>query len=263
MSEEKITPAANVLGTIGTVLWCIQLIPQIVHNYRKKNCEGLPPLMMFLWAVSGIPFAIYFVVQHSNIPVQVQPHVFTFFALVTLWQTLVYPPRAYSWVKVSLAMAVLVAVLAGIEAGCIVPFEPLYERGITWPTLLVGIIAAVLLAAGLLPPYFELWKRGGQVVGINFIFLTIDTLGAVFSLFSLVAQKGSLDVLGCVLYIIVAVLELGIFASHSIWLLRTRKQRREEREAQKAMEENENESVSEKFDTDCHDNKDSVVIEEV
>lgn len=42
--------ASNVLGTIGTVLWCIQLIPQIWYNWRRKQTEGLPPLMMFLWA---------------------------------------------------------------------------------------------------------------------------------------------------------------------------------------------------------------------
>lgn len=33
--------------------------------------------------------------------------------------------------------------------------------------ILTGVIAAILLGAGLLPPYFELWKRGGRVVGIS------------------------------------------------------------------------------------------------
>jgi hypothetical protein len=35
--------------------------------------------------------------------------------------------------------------------------------------LVIGIIAAILLAVGLLPPYGELWKRRGRVVGINFV----------------------------------------------------------------------------------------------
>ncbi|ANB11176.1 hypothetical protein AWJ20_3978 [Sugiyamaella lignohabitans] len=118
------------------------------------------------------------------------------------------------------------AVFAGIEAGCIIPFTRLYEKGIEWPTTLVGIIAAVLLGVGLLPPYWEIYKRGGQVVGINFIFLTIDSGGALFSTLSLVFQKGSLDILGCVLYIVILVLEGGIFLSQAIWLLRTRIVRR-------------------------------------
>lgn len=60
--------AENVLGTIGTVCWCIQLVPQIIRNYRKKECEGLPPMMMFLWAASGVPFSIYFFGTNGSIP---------------------------------------------------------------------------------------------------------------------------------------------------------------------------------------------------
>lgn len=33
--------------------------------------------------------------------------------------------------------------------------------------ILVGVIAAILLALGLLPPYFEIWKRRGRVIGIS------------------------------------------------------------------------------------------------
>ncbi len=33
--------------------------------------------------------------------------------------------------------------------------------------VLVGVIAAILLALGLLPPYFEIWKRRGRVIGIS------------------------------------------------------------------------------------------------
>lgn len=47
---EDIPVAANVLGTIGTILWCIQLVPQIWYNWRRKKTEGLPASMMLLWA---------------------------------------------------------------------------------------------------------------------------------------------------------------------------------------------------------------------
>ncbi|KAL8767889.1 MAG: hypothetical protein Q9194_005853, partial [Teloschistes cf. exilis] len=43
-----------------------------------------------------------------------------------------------------------------------------YERGVEWPMTLVGVISAILLASGLIPPYFEIAKRHGRVVGINF-----------------------------------------------------------------------------------------------
>lgn len=51
MSNEHIPVAANVLGTIGTVFWCVQLVPQIWHNWRHKKTDGLPQSMMLLWAV--------------------------------------------------------------------------------------------------------------------------------------------------------------------------------------------------------------------
>ena len=66
----------------------------------------------------------------------------------------------------------------------------------------IGVIAAVLLALGLIPPWVEIWKRRGKVIGISklafetylhidsrlhqgFVFLTIDWLGAFFSLMAL------------------------------------------------------------------------------
>lgn len=100
--------------------------------------------------------------------------------------------------------------------------RPLYDRQIAWPIMIVGIVAAILLAAGLLPPYFELWKRSGRVVGINFLFLAIDWLGAFFSLMGVVAQN-TFDPLGGCLFIVCIVIEGGIFVSHGIWLFRTRR----------------------------------------
>lgn len=59
-----------------------------------------------------------------------------------------------------------------------------------------------MLGAGVIPAYFELWKRNGRVVGFSeflpteiircladvitdWVFLAIDTLGGLFSLFAL------------------------------------------------------------------------------
>lgn len=47
--------------------------------------------------------------------------------------------------------------------------QPLYKRGIDYPMLILGILASILLALGLIPPYFEIWKRKGRVVGFNWV----------------------------------------------------------------------------------------------
>ena len=58
----------------------------------------------------------------------------------------------------------------------------------------------------------------------------MDWLGAFFSLMALVAQQ-TFDVLGGVLYICCIMLEAGIFLSHFIWLVRTRKLRKQAKDA--------------------------------
>jgi uncharacterized protein with PQ loop repeat len=59
--EEGHPIAATILGLIGTICWCVQLIPQIYYNWRRKSTDGLPALMMMIWAVctSLFPFSYH------------------------------------------------------------------------------------------------------------------------------------------------------------------------------------------------------------
>jgi len=98
-----------------------------------------------------------------------------------------------------LVLITLLAIFAGVEVGLILAIRPAYSRGIEWPVLLIGIIAFVTLISGYLPIPFELIKRRGRVVGIDFVFLTIDWCGAFFSLLALVAQN-EFDVLFGTMY---------------------------------------------------------------
>ena len=100
-----------------------------------------------------------------------------------------------------------------------------YDRGNNSGMLAMGILASIFLAIGLLPPYWEAWKRNGRIIGINWIFISVDFSGAFFSLMALVAQQ-TFDVLGGVLYVICLILEGGIFVSHILWRIRTRKLRK-------------------------------------
>ncbi|ODV94429.1 hypothetical protein PACTADRAFT_86598 [Pachysolen tannophilus NRRL Y-2460] len=215
------TVASNVTGTVGTVCWSIQLIPQIIYNYLRKDCTGLPPLMMFLWAACGIPFSIYFFITQPSIAVQVQPEIFTVLCSISFCQSIYYPPIKMNKLKILAIMCVFYSIAIGSELGFILWLRPVYQHGTTWPSLIFGIMASVMLAAGLVPPYFELAKRKGRVVGINFIFLAIDCSGAIFSMVSLLT--GGMDITGMVLYCICITMEIGIFVSHFIWYIRFRK----------------------------------------
>ena len=218
--QKSIPPAANILGTIGTVLWCVQLVPQIWHNWRHKRTEGMPAIMMLLWAICAVPFGVYAVVQNFNIPIQIQPQIFGTLSLVTWAQIRMYSHK-WSARKASSFAGTMFVAFGGIEALLILTLKGPYDRGVAWPMTLVGTVAAVVLAFGVCPPYFEMWKRKGRVIGINFIFLGMDWSGAVFSLMALVAQN-TFDVLGGIIYIVVIVIEGGIFISQAFFLLRTR-----------------------------------------
>lgn len=214
---------ANVLATIGTVCWCVQLIPQIIANYRKKNTTGLPESMALLWCFCAPFFAVYFISEDSSIPIMLQPHLFGILCWIVYIQVMYYPPVQRSTKQIILRAGGFIIFWIFLEVGSVIPLRHLYlTRGVKWPLLIYGIISSIFLAAGLIPPYFELWKRQGRVIGINFVFLTVDFSGAVFSLASLAVDTSDFDILGCIIYTVCAALELGIFVSHFIWCCRFR-----------------------------------------
>jgi len=233
--QNTIPLAADVLGTIGTVLWCVQLIPQIWKNWRKSSTEGVTGTMFLLWASACPIFGAYAIVQNFTVPIQIQPNILCGLCLIGWGQTLFYHNKLHIW-KVFCIIAAVGSFGAGLECLLVFVLRKPYERGIEWPVLLVGVLAAVFLISGLLPPYYEMSKRSGRVVGISFKFLSIDIIGAFFSLLALAVQH-SFDLLGGILYIIVLLLELGICGSQLVWLYRTRKVRKAARAAGQTYDE--------------------------
>ncbi|KIV79237.1 hypothetical protein, variant [Exophiala sideris] len=228
--QTSIPPAANVLGTIGTVFWSIQLLPQIYRSYRTKSTVGVPPLMMFLWSISGVPFGAYAIAQNFNIPIQIQPQCFCLFCLVN-WGQCKYYSSKWKARKVVMICTAILAVEGGLQGLLVWLLRKGYnEKHLEWPSTLIGAIAFVLLISGYIPIPFELLKRRGRVVGIDFWFLAIDWFGAFFSLMSLVAQH-TFDPLFGTLYACCAFLEMSMFISQGVWLLRTRRLRKKCKEA--------------------------------
>ncbi|XP_014559617.1 hypothetical protein COCVIDRAFT_24126 [Bipolaris victoriae FI3] len=232
--QTSIPLAANVLGTLGTVFWCVQLVPQIWRNYRTKSTVGLPESMMLLWSISSVPFGAYAIAQQFNIPLIVQPQCFGVLCGVSWAQCLIYGRKWRTWTA-SLLLCILLVIFAGVEVGLVFAIRPPYSRGVEWPVLLIGIIAFLTLISGYLPIPFELLKRRGRVVGIDFIFLAIDWNGAFFSLMALVAQN-EFDALFGTMYALCCAIEMSMVVSHLVWLFRTRGIRRRAKEAGKTFD---------------------------
>ncbi|GKT52126.1 uncharacterized protein ColSpa_12307 [Colletotrichum spaethianum] len=195
--------AANALGTLGA------LIPQIIINYRRHNATGLQPSMMMLWAWAGVPLGVYNIVEDFNIALQVQPQILTFLSLVT-WIQCYYYQRAWSVLRSLGVVAPIAAVMAGIQIALVIGLRIVKARGVEWPMILMAVLSAALLAAGVLRHYWDIYVHR-TVRGISFIFVAIDAAGDVFSLASIFFQP-KMDVLGIVIYATEFVLWCGVFA---------------------------------------------------
>jgi len=101
--------------------------------------------------------------------------------------------------------------MGGIEAALIVALRISRARNVQWPLILMAVLAAVLLAAGVLRHYWDIYRHR-TVRGISFIFVGIDAMGDLTSLISVFFQP-ELDVLGLVIYGTELVLWLGVFAA--------------------------------------------------
>lgn len=224
--------AANVLGTIGAVCWSIQLIPQIIINYRRHNTIGLQRTMMLLWACAGVPLGAYNIAGDFNVALQLQPQILSVLSLIT-WIQCYYYNEEWSVMRCCAIIVTIGALFGGVETGLVLGLKAAAHKDIHWPVVFMGVLSTILLSAGVLRHYWDIYIHR-TVRGISFIFVGIDAAGDVFSLVSIFFQP-RLDILGMVIYATEFVLWCGVFACGGYfnllpWAqqkLSTRKQRRE------------------------------------
>ncbi|KAI0794082.1 PQ loop repeat-domain-containing protein [Fomes fomentarius] len=196
--------AENVLGTIGTICWTVQLIPQVWKSWRSKSTEGLSEYLMLSWGISGTFFGIYSIGQNLNVPLIVQPQLLAVLSYLS-WAQCLYYGRKWSRVKCALVYIAVLMVSGGFEAGMVFVAKHASEHGNDRPLRFFGAFSTVLLSVALLPQYWEIYKHR-EVMGISMLFMFVDIAGGVFSDLSL-AFKESFDVIAGVTYSLVIVLD--------------------------------------------------------
>ncbi|KAF2839485.1 PQ loop repeat protein [Patellaria atrata CBS 101060] len=220
--------AANTLGILGAICWSVQLLPQIIINYRRHNTVGLQPSMMMLWACAGVPLGVYNIVEDFNIALRVQPQILTLLSLVT-WIQCYYYEKKWSIARSLTVVIPVMCIMGGIQASLIIALRIASSTHIEWPKIVMAVLSAALLAAGVLRHYWDIYIHR-TVRGISFIFVAIDAAGDLTSLVSVFFQP-KLDVLGMVIYGSELVLWLGVFAAGgyynlSPWVRRRIEQKR-------------------------------------
>ncbi|THH18043.1 hypothetical protein EW146_g2866 [Bondarzewia mesenterica] len=229
--------AENVLGTMGTVCWSGQMIPQLWKSWRTKSTEGLSHWLVLTWSLSSIPLAIYSIVQNLNIPLILQPQLFGFLSLLS-WGQCMHYGGGHSTRKCILMIIAILIVNAAMQVGFVYAVRPPYERGEESGRRGVqffGIFSSVMLSLALLYFYFrftlprlhvqlnylEIHKHRA-VIGISITFMSIDLLGGIFSDLSLVF-KPKFDVIAGVAYSLVIVLDGLVLLAAAILNPRARK----------------------------------------
>ncbi|KAG6828914.1 hypothetical protein H0H92_006300 [Tricholoma furcatifolium] len=102
-------------------------------------------------------------------------------------------------------------IVGGLEVGVVFAVRPsMNPRAIDF----FGIFSSIMIAGGLLPQYYEIFKRG-EVIGISIPFIAIDCLGGVFSIVSL-AFRPEFDIKAGIAYSLVTALDAGIIIASVI-----------------------------------------------
>lgn len=186
-----------------------KLLPQIWKNWRRHDSESLSALFFLSWAVAGVPLGVYNIVEDFNVALQVQPNILIFLSLLT-WSQCKHYGEKWGRTKIALSFASLAAILGGIEVGLVFALRLARDRGQNWALTLMAILAAVLLGAGVLRHYFDMFQTRSDA-GISLRFALLDASGDVVSLLS-VAFQPSLSVLGMVIYGTELAIWIGLIA---------------------------------------------------
>ncbi|KAJ3722175.1 PQ loop repeat-domain-containing protein [Lentinula guzmanii] len=218
--------AENVFGTTGTVCWTIQLVPQLWKSYREKDTTGLSDWMILAWGVAGAFLGTYSIVKNLNIPLILQPQLFSVLTMASWAQCQYYGRKRPLRVTLLLFFCGCV-ILGGFEVGTIYALRPSFNRGDrsgTEGTEFFGIMSTVLIAISFIPQYYEIYKRR-EVIGISIWFMTVDLLGkcCVFSDLSLVFKSGVFDIVPAVTYSLVVVMDGAVILA--AWILNPRARR--------------------------------------
>ncbi|TFK40873.1 hypothetical protein BDQ12DRAFT_627679 [Crucibulum laeve] len=224
--------AEHVFGTMGTICWTGQLIPQVWKSWREKSTEGLAPLLVLLWGLSGPFLGVYAILYDINIPLIVQPQLFCMLCLISWGQCLYYGSNRSRTTAILITSSVIVT-CGVLETIFVLVLRPFHDRGQHTPTDIFGIVASAIIAIALLPQYWEIYKHK-EVIGVSMVFISIDFIGAIFNDLSLVFKE-ELDVIAVVTYSIVVVMD-GLVILAAIILNPLARRRRRRQAAQNMVE---------------------------
>ncbi|CAE6512136.1 unnamed protein product [Rhizoctonia solani] len=171
--------------------WIIPLVDASYHllifNYFTNLKLAAICILRFIWALSAPFLGVYMIAQDISIPA-------THLTTSAVWGD---------------GGALMDTVAGAFQGGFAMLARHKYENRDVWTLRTFALISSILLSAGLLPQYWEIWKRKEVVAyptGVSMSFMLIDLLGGVFSALSLVFKE-TFDIFAAIPYLLVLVLD--------------------------------------------------------
>lgn len=76
--------------SVGALAWSLQLAPQAVKSYKRRDTAGLSTWMLGIWLLSASFLGAFLIVQKLSIPLIIQPQAFAILAAICWSQCLRY-----------------------------------------------------------------------------------------------------------------------------------------------------------------------------
>ncbi|KAM9957187.1 hypothetical protein ACTFIW_008927 [Dictyostelium discoideum] len=202
--ENKIL--SNLFGIVGTILWSVQLVPQIHLNYKRKSTKGVSPTCFGCWYACGVILGTNLVFNREPPALVVQISFFSLFSLVIVMQHLFYQKK-YNLKRLlfTIGLCVLVTIATIISLYSILNAKHTNSFVLQ---LILTIAATGLMAVGFFPQILEVYQ---EKVGLSMIFVVMDFFGGVFSILSLVFHD-PFDYMSFSTYVVVPICQAIIFA---------------------------------------------------
>ncbi|KAM9994067.1 hypothetical protein ACTFIZ_012032 [Dictyostelium cf. discoideum] len=202
--ENKIL--SNLFGIVGTILWSVQLVPQIHLNYKRKSTKGVSPTCFGCWYACGVILGTNLVFNREPPALVVQISCFSLFSLVIVMQHLFYQKK-YNLKRLlfTIGLCVLVTIATIISLYSILNAKHTNSFVLQ---LILTIAATGLMVVGFFPQILEVYQ---EKVGLSMIFVVMDFFGGVFSILSLVFHI-PFDYMSFSTYVVVPICQAIIFA---------------------------------------------------
>ncbi|KAI9142374.1 hypothetical protein BKA69DRAFT_276665 [Paraphysoderma sedebokerense] len=201
-------------GFANFLFWSFQMLPQLIHTYRRKSARGFNPHIVTIWMLSCSSTVAYSYYQRLSRFIIIQPMVFTALSTACLAQYFHYRRSVNgSTLKTIVRMAnMLTYHISGchrkyslFQTTLLYLFSLLFFTSLILSeyagmqyaetqlvVTIIGIAAPVFTVLGYIPQYCTIIKIK-STEGLSMKFVAMDLLGSLAFFLSLIFRPGQID----------------------------------------------------------------------